>query len=275
MIVSFIVTAPEAKQGAHSVKLPIVMGRGEGVKFRIPHDKVSRRHCEFSSQDGTVYVEDLKSTNGTFLNDEQVSPGIKKAVASGDSVRVGSLTVRVEYNVSTTERTTEIHRKHLDLGEVAVGVLRAAEGQDEAIGPFEDLQVEHAEESAEAIVEVLAEPVEELPEDSEDSPEAAAQFPVDESEQAVEQFPEETPEPVVSAKPLAPAKVTVAPAKGTAAPAKGTAAPAKGTAAPAKGKPKGKQQEPSPGFDFLSGDGDAPVPAAEDDKLDDFFKGLS
>ena len=268
MIVSFIVTAPEAKQGAHSVKLPIVMGRGEGVKFRIPHDRVSRRHCEFSSQGNTVYVEDLKSTNGTFLNEEQVSPGIKKAVASGDSVRVGSLTVRVEYNVGTTERTTEIHRKPLDLGEVAVGVPPAAEGQDEAIGPFEDLQVEHAEEPAEAIVEVLAEPVEELPEDSEDSPEAAAQFLVDESEQAVEQFPEETPEPVVSAKPLAPAK-------GTVAPAKGTVAPAKGTVAPAKGKPKGKQQEPSPGFDFLSGDGDAPAPAAEDDKLDDFFKGLS
>ena len=199
-------------------------------------------------------MEDLKSTNGTFLNEEQVSPGIKKAVASGDSVRVGSLTVRVEYNVGTTERTTEIHRKPLDLGEVAVGVPPAAEGQDEAIGPFEDLQVEHAEEPAEAIVEVLVEPVEELPEDSEDSPEAAAQFLVDESEQAVEQFPEETPEPVVSAKPLAPAK---------------------GTVAPAKGKPKEKQQEPSPGFDFLSGDGDAPAPAAEDDKLDDFFKGLS
>ncbi len=251
MIVSFIVTAPEAKQGAHSVKLPIVMGRGEGVKFRIPQDRVSRRHCEFSSQGGTVYVEDLNSTNGTFLNDVQVPPKTKTVVASGASVRVGSLTVRVEYNMAATERTTEIHRKHLDLGEVAVGVQHAAE--DEAIGPFEDLQVEHAEEPAEAIVEVLAEPVEELLEDSEDSPEAAAQFLVAEPEQAVEKFPEETPEPVVSVKPLAASKD-----------------------APGKAKPKPKEkQQPSPGFDFLSGGVESPATAAEDDKLDDFFKGLS
>ena len=128
-----------------------------------------------------------------------------------------------------------------------------AEGQDEAIGPFEDLQVEHAEEPAEAIVEVLAEPVEELLEDSEDSPEAAAQFLVAEPKQAVEKFPEETPEPVVSVKPLAASKD-----------------------APGKAKPKPKEkQQPSPGFDFLSGGVESPATAAEDDKLDDFFKGLS
>lgn len=97
MNVRFVVIAPESKRGTFTVKLPIIVGRGEEAKFRIQQDRVSRKHCEFFDQEGVVYLRDLGSTNGTFLDDEQVPASQKTPVMSGGVVRVGGLAFRVEY----------------------------------------------------------------------------------------------------------------------------------------------------------------------------------
>ncbi len=44
--------------------------------------EVSRRHARFESQQGIVYVDDLKSSNGTFLNGRRVNEAIE--VRSGE-----------------------------------------------------------------------------------------------------------------------------------------------------------------------------------------------
>ena len=97
MIVRFHIVAPLSKKRSFSVRLPILLGRGEDAKFRIQHDLVSRRHCEFFAAEGTVFVRDLGSTNGTFLNDEQVPASVKTPVPHAALVRVGGLSFRVEY----------------------------------------------------------------------------------------------------------------------------------------------------------------------------------
>ena len=99
MNVRFVVIAPESKKGTFTVRLPIVVGRSEEAKFRIQQDRVSRKHCEFFDQEGVVYLRDLGSTNGTFLDDEQVPTSGKTPVTSGGVVRVGGLEFRVEYNM--------------------------------------------------------------------------------------------------------------------------------------------------------------------------------
>lgn len=97
MVVRFHVVSPAAKQRTFTVRLPILLGRGEEAKFRIQHDLVSRKHCEFFERHGQVYVRDLGSTNGTFVNDEQVPVSTKTSVPPGALVRVGGLSFKVEY----------------------------------------------------------------------------------------------------------------------------------------------------------------------------------
>ena len=96
MIVRFNVVSPASKRKTFTVRLPILIGRGDEAKFRVQHDLVSRRHCEFFERDGKVYVRDLGSTNGTFLNDEQIPLSTKTPVPSGATVRVGPLSFTVD-----------------------------------------------------------------------------------------------------------------------------------------------------------------------------------
>ena len=139
MNVLFVVIAPKSKEGTFTVRLPVVVGRSEEAKFRIQQDRVSRKHCEFFATDGEVFIRDLGSTNGTFLEDEQVETSVKTPVASGAIVRVGSLTFRVEYAAAPGTQTAAVGRADRDESDVTVGMKQAADS--------EHLRVEHAVES--------------------------------------------------------------------------------------------------------------------------------
>jgi hypothetical protein len=52
---------------------------------------VSRRHARIYTRDSTCFVEDLDSTNGTFLNGERVTPYLPYAFHDGDVLTFGSL----------------------------------------------------------------------------------------------------------------------------------------------------------------------------------------
>jgi pSer/pThr/pTyr-binding forkhead associated (FHA) protein len=70
------------------------LGRAVRADFIVEAPLVSRFHCRFTvSDDGTLQVEDLESTNGTFVNDERVT---RLALKPGDRVRAG----RIELDVS-------------------------------------------------------------------------------------------------------------------------------------------------------------------------------
>ena len=63
------------------------IGRAEGCAIRLSDTYVSQMHARLFGQDGSWYVEDLGSTNGTFLNDRRVVQPVE--VHAGDAVRVG------------------------------------------------------------------------------------------------------------------------------------------------------------------------------------------
>jgi hypothetical protein len=61
---------------------PCVLGRGDGCGHRLADPLVSRQHCELSLRGGQVWVEDLVSRNGTFLNGERLEGA--RPLADGD-----------------------------------------------------------------------------------------------------------------------------------------------------------------------------------------------
>jgi uncharacterized RDD family membrane protein YckC len=72
----------------------MVIGRSRSCDIRLREDTVSRLHAALVWRDEGLVVEDLGSSNGTFVNGERVlSPQL---VEAGDSIRFGSLRATME-----------------------------------------------------------------------------------------------------------------------------------------------------------------------------------
>ena len=66
----------------------LIVGRQETTGLRVPLGDVSRRHCRLTVTDTGATVEDLDSSNGTFVNGERVG---RAELGPGDVLRVGSV----------------------------------------------------------------------------------------------------------------------------------------------------------------------------------------
>jgi predicted component of type VI protein secretion system len=71
----------------HSLAPGTTIGR-EGCDVVLPDPEVSRRHATIRELDGSPAIEDLGSTNGTFVNDRRIS-GVQE-LKDGDVVRLGN-----------------------------------------------------------------------------------------------------------------------------------------------------------------------------------------
>jgi FHA domain-containing protein len=64
-----------------------VMGRGDQAEIRLEDPFASSRHARLMRQGGIVVLEDLGSTNGTYLNEELLTG--PQPLHRGDRVRIG------------------------------------------------------------------------------------------------------------------------------------------------------------------------------------------
>ena len=64
-----------------------VLGRGDQAEIRLEDPFASSRHAQIVRQGGVMVLEDLGSTNGTYLNEEVL--GGPTPLHSGDRVRIG------------------------------------------------------------------------------------------------------------------------------------------------------------------------------------------
>lgn len=103
MVLNVVPAAPAAI-------LTVADGPDKGFKFRIKpastthigretdNDVVlddpatSRHHAEILFRDGHYVVTDLRSANGTYVNEERVS---ERALADGDAIRIGQNVVKI------------------------------------------------------------------------------------------------------------------------------------------------------------------------------------
>lgn len=86
---------PEGRQRA----LPfadgeVLVGRAPGSGLELPDRNVSRRHARFLRVNGSVYLEDLGSANGTRVNGERIEG--RRRIRPGDLVQIGDWDLAIE-----------------------------------------------------------------------------------------------------------------------------------------------------------------------------------
>src|SRR3954451_5466525 len=70
------------------------IGRVDDNSFPIPEASISSHHCEVLLRGSEVVIKDLNSTNGTFINGQQITgEGVLKP---GQVVRFGQVEVRLD-----------------------------------------------------------------------------------------------------------------------------------------------------------------------------------
>ena len=70
------------------------VGRGAAADYTIDAVLMSRLHCRLTATETELTVEDLDSTNGTFVNDQRIGE-TPSALVGGDRLRLGRLELSV------------------------------------------------------------------------------------------------------------------------------------------------------------------------------------
>ena len=72
-----------------------LIGRSESCQLRPKSESVSRKHCIIVLKDNRVLNQDLKSRNGTYVNDKRLPTDKAMVLSGGDKLRVGKLNFEV------------------------------------------------------------------------------------------------------------------------------------------------------------------------------------
>jgi pSer/pThr/pTyr-binding forkhead associated (FHA) protein len=74
-------------------RVPVVVGRHPNCDARLASTRVSRWHCCIAEVDGEVWVRDLGSTNGTWIDGQRVSSG---RLQTGEVLAIAHVRYRVQ-----------------------------------------------------------------------------------------------------------------------------------------------------------------------------------
>jgi pSer/pThr/pTyr-binding forkhead associated (FHA) protein len=83
-----VVEPPSDRGRIYDLGDELTVGRASGCQISLPDDTfVSQLHARIFRREGQIYVEDLGSTNGTFLNRKKVTA--PQPVRRGDRLQIG------------------------------------------------------------------------------------------------------------------------------------------------------------------------------------------
>ena len=84
-----VVVAPETHAGRfHVLADEVTLGRAAGCEVTIDDTYASQMHARIFRRDGEVFVEDLGSTNGSYVNREKVNR--PTVINPGDQLQIGA-----------------------------------------------------------------------------------------------------------------------------------------------------------------------------------------
>lgn len=91
--ISFLVQEGDASKAYRYKTNEIIIGRDPSCGCTLISEKVSANHARLSFHENHWWIEDLKSTNGSFLNNERIL--VPTVVVEGDLLRFGDVTVTI------------------------------------------------------------------------------------------------------------------------------------------------------------------------------------
>src|SRR3954462_10617470 len=93
----FLVTVAEKGGSSQQIqfeKPQVTIGRLEGNDIVLSKGNVSKYHSRLVAHEGKIVIEDLKSTNGTFVNKKRIA--VKQVVRPSDEIAIGDYLIRVQ-----------------------------------------------------------------------------------------------------------------------------------------------------------------------------------
>ncbi len=84
----------------------IDIGREPSLTLAVEDDQMSRRHARIDVRNGAVVVEDLGSTNGTYVNDQPIQA--PRVIQPGDRVRMGLTVVQLRSREQVAQRPSAV-----------------------------------------------------------------------------------------------------------------------------------------------------------------------
>ena len=101
-----MVVGGDAVQTEVQLKLPTTIGRGRDSNLTVPHALVSRRHTEIIERNGRLFVRDLGSLNGTFVNNQRITD--ETPLDPEQLLTLGNITFRAIYEIGDDTDTDKI-----------------------------------------------------------------------------------------------------------------------------------------------------------------------
>src|SRR5437763_1597625 len=149
-----VVEGPQSGMGL-DLEGPVIVGRSSSRStFVLKDSEASRRHASLIPQGQSVNVQDLGSTNGTFVNEERIDE--RRMVEVGDRLRIGTTVIEVRPGPGVKEPAAP--------GEAEEEPAPAADEEAEPVAEADEPESEEAaepepeeEDTGETAVEAAAE----------------------------------------------------------------------------------------------------------------------
>lgn len=111
----------------------VSIGRSAGSTIVLDTDTISRYHTRLRHEDGQIFISDMDSANGTFLDGIQLEKDVEKEIFGGEEIQIGQLriiffknddqpTVQLALEVETQPYQREEHRFYVDIIAPEIGV---------------------------------------------------------------------------------------------------------------------------------------------------------
>jgi len=84
--------------------LVTTIGRSSDNDIRISDRGVSRHHARFLKRDGSLFIVDLNSLQGVFIDGEKIEPGLEAVIKKDSTVRIGNTVLSFQKKSSAQER---------------------------------------------------------------------------------------------------------------------------------------------------------------------------